>query len=198
MRHRDHCDPLHLNSVHVLGKDAEGAGEDDLAPGDLMVSLRNLDAFAVLDRRTHRVKRLVRGSFAWQHAVLHLEGSRFLMLDNHGEVWGDEKGSSRLLMVDVANGEETTIFPNAATPGDLRSFFYTWVRGDISLSPDRRRVIVTISHSGRAFEVRLSDGALLTLFHDVHDVSHRNAWQAQTPGVSYSGPGGRTGVAAGR
>ena len=195
MRHRYHCDPFHLNSVHVLGEDAGGEGEEDLVPGDLVVSLRNLGAFAVLDRRTHRVKRLVRGNFAGQHAVLHLEGSRFLMLDNHGEVWGDEKGSSRLLMVDVANGEETTIFPNAATPGDLRSFFYTWIRGDLSLSPDRRRVIVTISQSGRAFEVCLSDGALLTLFHDVHDVSHRNAWQGQLSGVSYSGPGGRTGVA---
>ena len=188
MRHRDHCDPLHLNSVHVLGEDA---GEDeDLVPGDLVVSLRNLDAFAMLGRRTHRLKRLVRGSFAWQHAVLHLEGSRFLMLDNQGGVWGNGRGSSRLLMVDVANGEETTIFPNDATPGDLRSFFYTWIRGDVSLSPDRRRAIVTISGSGRAFEVRLSDGALLTLFHDVHahDGSHRNAWRGQLPGVSYSGP----------
>ena len=91
-----------------------------------MVSLRNLSAFAVLDRRTHRVKRLVRGGFVEQHAVLHLEGSRA---------------------------------------------FFTVVGGDVALSPDRRRVIGTATHSGRGVEVRLSDGVVLAEFDSVHDVS---------------------------
>ena len=163
------CDPLHLNSIDVLGEDAGGA--DGLVPGDLVVSLRNLSAFAVLDRRTHRVKRLVRGGFVEQHAVLHLEGSRFLMFDNLGMDAADGGGFSRLLMVDVADGGETTIFPNAATPDRLRRAFFTVVGGDAALSPDRRRVIGTALQSGRGVEVRLSDGAVLAEFDSVHDVS---------------------------
>ena len=44
------CDPLHLNFIHSLGDDAGGA--HGMAPGDLVVSLRNLSAFAILDSET--------------------------------------------------------------------------------------------------------------------------------------------------
>ena len=187
------CDPLHLNSIDVLGEDAGGA--DGLAPGDLVVSLRNLSAFAVLDRRTHRVKRLVRGSFVEQHAVLHLEGSRFLMFDNLGMEAAAGGGFSRLLMVDVADGSETTIFPNAATPDRLRQVFFTVHGGDAALSPDRRRVIGTARASGRGVEVRLSDGAVLAEFDNVHDVSRvewlpddrtTHARRRPLPGIRYA------------
>ena len=177
----------------MLGEDAGGA--DGLAPGDLVVSLRNVDAFAVLDRRTHRVKRLVRGSFVEQHAVLHLEGSRFLMFDNLGMDAADGGGFSRLLVVDVADGGETTIFPNAATPDRLRRVFFSSTGGDVALSPDRRRMIGTAFMSGRGVEVRLSDGAVLAEFDSVHDVSRvewlpddrtTHARRRPLPGVRYA------------
>ena len=186
------CDPLHLNSVDVLGEDAGGA--DGLAPGDLVVSLRGVDAFAVLDRRTHRVKRLVRGGFVEQHAVLHLEGSRFLMFDNLGMDAAAGGGFSRLLLVDVADGGETTIFPGAATPDPLREAFFSEIGGDVALSPDRRRVIGTAFMSGRGVEVRLSDGAVLAEFDNAHDVSRlewlpddrmTRARRRPLPGVRY-------------
>ena len=49
------CDPLHLNFIHQLGDDAGGA--PGIAPGDLVVSLRSLSAFAILDGETGRLKR---------------------------------------------------------------------------------------------------------------------------------------------
>ena len=191
------CDPLHLNSIDVLGEDAGGA--DGLAPGDLVVSLRNVDAFAVLDRRTHRVKRLVRGDFLDQHAVLHLEGSRFLMfdnlgMDNLGMDAADGAGFSRLLVVDVADGSETTIFPNDATPDHLRQAFFTRLGGDVDLSPDRRRAIATAWLSGQGVEIRLADGAVLAEFDNVHDVSRlerlpdermTHAWRFSLSGIRY-------------
>lgn len=183
------CDPTHLNSIDVLGGDAGGA--DGLAPGDLVASLRNLSAFAVLDRRTHSVKRLVRGSFFQQHDVLHLGGSRFLLFDNVGED-ADGFGPSRLLLVDVADGDETTVFPNAATPDYLREAFFTLREGSIFLSPDRRRAIATAKWTGLAVEVRLADGAVLTVFNAVHDVppeafprANHHRLLTQTAGVSY-------------
>ena len=167
--HADPCNPTHVNSVHLLGEDAAGAG---LEPGDLVVSMRNLSAFALLDRSTHRLKRMVRGGFMGQHSVLHFEGSRFLMLDNLGGRNADgARTVSRLLMVDAANGEETTVFPNRRTPGHLREL-YTGRGGGLAVSPDRSRAMVTFSERGKAMEVRVADGAVLVVFDFLHDVSH--------------------------
>ena len=163
------CNPTHVNSVHLLGEDATGP---DLEPGDLVVSIRNLNAFAILDRSNHRLKRLVRGGFMRQHAVLHFEGSRFLMFDNQGGRTADGAlGVSRLLMVDAANGEETTIFPNHRTPGHLRDL-YTRQAGGLAISPDRRRALATFTGKSKAVEVRIADGAVLVAFDSLHDVSH--------------------------
>ena len=163
---RTHCDPLHLNYVHRIVDDAEGAW--GMSPGDLVVSMRNVSAFAILDAESGRVKRLVRGSFRYQHSVQHLEGSRFLVFDNQGS--DGVYGPSRLLLVDLADGRETTIFPNDNTPEGLRGLFSP-IGGKIDISPDRRRAMVVFTTVGVAVEVRLSDGAALNVFRSLHDVS---------------------------
>ena len=163
------CYPTHLNYVHQVREDAAGA--DGIAPGDLVLSLRNLSAFGILDRASHRLKKLVRGGFLLQHSVTHLEGSRFLMFDNWGRK--DGHGPSRLLMVDLADGRETTIFPNDETPAHLRGFF-SYIGGHISVSPDRRRAIMTFLTpytASRAVEIRLADGAVLAILNPLHDLS---------------------------
>ena len=159
LRNANPCDPTHLNFVHQVREDAGGGA--GVEAGDLVVSLRNLDAFGILDRDDHRLKRLVRGTFFQQHSVTHLEGTKFLMFDNLG---GDGvHGPSRLLLVDVAEGTEHTVFPNGATPGHLQDLF-SRTHGHISVSPDRRQVFVTFWREGKAVEVRLADGAVLSVF----------------------------------
>lgn len=163
---QNNCDPLHLNFVDRIGEDTGGAW--GMSPGDLVVSMHGLSAFAILDGDSGRVKRFVRGSFFQQHSVRHLDGTRFLMFDNRGT--DGVYGPSRLLLVDLANGRETTIFPNDSTPeslGDLFSLFHS----KIDISPDRRRVMVVFTQRGIAVEVRLSDGAALNVFRSLHDVS---------------------------
>ena len=152
------CDPTHLNYVHQVREDVGGVS--GIEAGDLVVSLRNLDAFGILDRDDRRLKRLVRGTFFRQHSVTHLAGTRFLMFDNQG---GDGvHGPSRLLLVDVAEGTERTVFPNDTTPGHLQDLF-SGGGGHISVSPDRRRVLAVFPGEGRVVEVRLADGAVLTV-----------------------------------
>ena len=166
LRNANPCNPTHLNFVHQVREDAGGGA--GIEAGDLVVSLRNLDAFGILDRGDHRLKRLVRGTFFRHHSVTHLEGTKFLMFDNYG---GDGvHGPSRLLQVDVADGTEHTVFPNGATPGHLQDLF-SMKRGHISVSPDRRRVFVTFWEEGRAVEVRLADGAVLSVFTNLHHPS---------------------------
>ena len=166
-RVRNNCAPTHLNFAHRLGPDAGGA--PDLQPGDIVISLHTLDAFAVLDRDDYRLKRLVRGNFIGQHSVQHLRQAQFLLFDN----WGSDgrHGPSRLVRVDLATGEETTLFPTDATPARLASVF-TARRGQIDISPDRRRVLLTDVQGSQGLEIRLADGQALTIFRSLHDVSH--------------------------
>ena len=195
LRYTNPCDPTHVNSVHLLGEDAAGPG---LEPGDFVVSMRNLHAFAILDRDTHRLKRMVRGGFLMQHAVLHLEGSRFLLLDNQGGRTADgARMVSRLLMVDAASSEETTIFPNHRTPGHLRGLF-TRFGGGVAISPDRSRALVTFTQESKAVEVRIADGAVLVVFGSLHDVSRPDEFTEERPSrvvprwlrtITYSGDG---------
>lgn len=166
LRGSDDCDPTRLNFAHVLGEDASGAA--GIGPGDLVVSLRNLSAFGILDGSDRRLKRLVVGSFHRQSGVRHLDGARFLVFDNLGT--DGVHGPSRLLMVDLAASEETTVFPNDATPDDLRDWFAA-VDGQFDVSADGRRALLVDPQGARAFEIRLSDGKVLNVFRQIHDLS---------------------------
>ena len=162
----DGHDPTHFNFAHVLGEDASGAA--GIGPGDLVVSLRNLSAFGVLDKNDRRLKKLVSGSFHRQHGVRHLEGARVLIFDNLGT--DGVHGPSRLLMVDLATAEEVTVFPNDATPDYLRDWFVPF-GGQFDVSADRRRALLVDPQGARAFEIRLSDGRVLNVFRQTHDLS---------------------------
>ena len=90
------------------------------------------------------------------------------MFDNLGH--DHVGGPSRLLMVDVSDGREITIFPNETTPEALRGLF-THKEGNIDISPDRERAIVAFSLDSVAVEVRIADGEVLNVFTSLHDVS---------------------------
>lgn len=192
VRKEEHCDPTHLNFVHLLGEDAGGTA--GIAPGDLVVSLRNINAFGILDRDNRQLKRLVQGTFRRQHGVRHLEKARFLMLDNRGT--DGLYGPSRMLMVDLATNEETTLFPNDRTPADFRDWYLPFA-GQFDVSPDGRRVLFVDPLRGRAFEIRLSDGEILNVFRQIHDVSSlmefklprglaKSAWLFEFQGIHYA------------
>lgn len=53
--------------------------------------------------------------------------------------WGGDGvyGPSQLLMLDVADGAKTTIFPSDRAPNHLRGL-YILHSGHVSISPDRR------------------------------------------------------------
>ena len=163
----DPCDLLHLNYIDRIREDVDGIL--GVAPGDYVVSLRNISAFGIMDNVTGAVKKVVSGTFIHQHAVQHLRGSEFLIFDNHGA--DADAGPSRLLLIDLADGavRERTIFPLANTPEEFRLFSHN--RGNISISLDREKAIVVSSNEGIALEVQLSDGAILNVFRNIHDLS---------------------------
>ena len=163
----DPCDVLHLNYIDRIRQDVQGIL--GINPGDYVVSLRNISSFGIMDSETGNIKRMVRGTFTFQHSVQHLKGSEFLLFDNHGA--DTDAGPSRVLLVDLADGgiSERTVYPLADTPEEFR--FYSPIRGNISISQDRERIIVASSNQGLGLEVRLSDGAVLNVFLNIHDLS---------------------------
>lgn len=160
------CDPLHVNYVVPVTRGIRSLFSD-VSPKDLVVSLRNLDAFAILGRRDHRLKHLFRGTFVRQHSVQPLgQSAKMLIFDDRGADWSS--GPSRFLEYDLADHAEHNLLPKATIPGTDR---FSTTEGDISVSPDLSRAIVTYSEAGRAYEVRLSDGKILTEFDNLQDMS---------------------------
>ena len=162
----DDCDPLHVNYVMPVTAGIRSL-YNDVAPDDLVISLRSLSAFAILGRRDARVKHLFTGTFRRQHDVHPLgQSATMLIFDNHGADW--LAGPSRLLAYDLADHAEHTLLPNPNAP-NVKMFSDT--AGDISVSPDGSRAIVASSLEGRGYEIRIADGKILTIFNDIHDVS---------------------------
>ncbi|MDX1581323.1 MAG: arylsulfotransferase family protein, partial [Alphaproteobacteria bacterium] len=163
----DFCDPLHLNYIHRVGSDA-GPG---LSPGDIVLSLRNISRFAILDGQTWTLKRVVAGSFVHQHAVHHVAGSRFVMFDNMG---GSPAGpATRILEVDVETGQERLIFPNETIPDEFQDLF-SETAGNLHLSADRSRLLASFTEEGLAFEIDYPTGKLLASYRHLHDLSQLN------------------------
>ena len=190
--------PAFTNSIHQLGTEVSGA--NNIAPGDIVASLPFLNAFGIIDQNNRRFKELVQGSFIQQHAVRHLEKARFLMFD---------LGNSprRLLMFDLATGKETILFPRDHTPTHLRQIVlpslppeYTRhvmfkVGIHLAVAPDRQRILFGQPRSGVAFELRLSDGRVLNIFRQLHDLSsvddipdsfRQRAWVFRTTAYDYA------------
>ncbi|MGH6875882.1 MAG: arylsulfotransferase family protein [Rhizomicrobium sp.] len=160
------CAPVHLNYVAPVTS-AMVRLFPDVEPDDLIVSLRDLNAFAIVGRRNHRLKHMFTGTFLLQHSVQPLgQSATVLIFDNHGADWNG--GPSRLIAYDLATRSERTLLPN---PNARGIGMFSDVAGNISVSPDLSRVIVTAMEDGTAYELNTSDGSLLTLFNNLHDLS---------------------------
>jgi hypothetical protein len=159
------CDPVHANSVVLVGPEL-AARFNNVEPDDILVSLRNLSALVIIGRTDHAIKQMITGSFIHQHSAQVLRDGNIILFDNIGS--SPDGGPSRVLVIDPVTKEERTVFPTKHTPKDLDIFSPFF--GNISLSEDQSRALLTISTAGKAYEIRLSDGAVLTTFDNLHDL----------------------------
>lgn len=168
LQRADPCSPVHATSVSLVGEDVSGL--EDVRPGDVVLSLRNLNAVAILDRATYRMKRFARGTFQRPHSVKHWRGTEFVLFDGGGgraRREGVLGFRSRVLRIDVENGQETVVFPKDPQRFD----WHAEGGGRISIGPDKTTVLASFSGLGRAVEVRIEDGAVLAQFDHLHDVT---------------------------
>lgn len=162
--HYTECDPTHLNDVRVVSR-ADAAGSTLLEAGDLFVSMRSLNAVALLDHATRRVKWVSVGHTVLQHSPRYLGNESVLVFDNLGG--REATGGSRLVRIGLRSHEAETVYPPA--DGSVTDFF-TETAGHIALSPDRRRALVSLTRQGRAVELDLASGEVLWEYLNVHAV----------------------------
>lgn len=142
-------DPLHLNDVQVV--DAQFASQASwLKPGDLIISLRNLNCIAILDTETRLIKWISSGTMLGQHSPRML-GSNILALDNLGG--SQDTGCTQLTKISLDRGLAETVFPKSTSV--LPESMCTMNSGFIDLSRDGKRALVSLSLSGVVWEVDL-------------------------------------------
>jgi hypothetical protein len=164
---RNPCDPIHLNYVHTV--DAEIAARfSDVAPDDLLVSLRSLSAVAIIDRRSHKMTHFFAGTFLHQHSAQPF-GAKILLFDDNGASWG--AGPSRVLLYDPVTRTEQVVFPGPATPQGIETF--TSYAGNINVSADRKTALISVTEPGLTYEINIADGKVLTVIENLHDLSSR-------------------------
>ena len=163
---RHACNPTHLNSIALvtpsLEKKIPGA-----AAGDFLVSLRETNTVALMDGKTGLVKHAVAGRTAAQHSPQFLPDGTVLVFDNLG---GDRSaGGTRVVRIDLAKGTAETVFPRenakALLPVTSRS------AGHISVSPDGKRALVSVTHQGRIVEIDVASGQPVWTYDNTHDIA---------------------------
>jgi hypothetical protein len=161
------CDPTHMNQI-MLVNDELARAVDVAEAGDFLVSLRDINALALIDSQTELVKALYTGSFVGQHSVRYLEGPYVVFFDNLGRMGPEQP--SRIIRLNLATREEKILYPAASMP-DKHAHYNTGACGTIRLSHDKSTGVACFSDDGIGLEFDLETGEPLMLFHNVHDVS---------------------------
>jgi hypothetical protein len=134
-------DFIHANSVRVLSR-ALAPKFPLFKPGQVLISLRNLDILAVVDTHTESVVWAARGIWRLQHDPEFLENGHLLLYDNSGS----GKGCRVLEYDPVAQAIPWAYDSENATP------FRAEYRGMKQRLPNRNTLIVDPDHL-RIFEV---------------------------------------------
>jgi hypothetical protein len=134
-------DVLHANAVKVLSR-ALAPKFPKFKAGQLLISVRHLDALVVLDPDDGKVVWAARGPWHAQHDPSFLDNGRLLLFDNLGSPRG-----SRVLEFDP----QTLAFPWSYS-GDADAAFFSRIRGMAQRLPNGNTLVVN-SDRGEAFEV---------------------------------------------
>jgi hypothetical protein len=136
-------DIFHTNTLEVL--DGRFA---DLDPafrrGNVLLSILEMDALAVLDPETEAIVWAKKGSWRRQHQPTFLDDGRLLLFDNRGAAAPDR---SRVIEIDPAGGEVAWRYG-----GSPEVDFFSKTLGSAQRLPNGN-TLITESENGRALEV---------------------------------------------
>lgn len=136
---RDACDVFHTNSIESLEHEIPGIAQ----PGDLLISLREIDTVAIVGLENRNVLwRWGPGEVVRQHHPSLLENGNILLFDNR-----HKEDGSRVIEIDPHTGKIEWEY-KAQNP----SAFWSQRRGSCQRLPNGN-TLITDSDNGRVFEV---------------------------------------------
>ncbi len=171
------CDPTHLNFISIV-TDAAAGRLRNATPGDLLVSLRNLNTLAVIGRGDGLIRQVFTGQFNAQHSPIFLRDGRLLVLDNRGGA--REQGGTRVLRFDPATATTEQVFPRPGVSSEFLPIRTLWL-GHLQMSPDEQRVLFTESRHGRILEFELATGEVVWGYANDHRWAHPDSGAAAEP-----------------
>ncbi|HEY3964765.1 MAG TPA: arylsulfotransferase family protein [Planctomycetaceae bacterium] len=159
-------DPTHLNGIQIVGPEV-AAAHPWLNEGDLLLSMRNINAVGILDPHTKRFKWMSAGASIQQHNPRFYDQG-VLVLDNRGG--SVATGGSRLVHVDLETRLPSTVFPrpSASLPGE----FYTSLAGQFELG-ESNRLLMAINLGQKIWEIDIETGQVLWEYLCVDSQQHR-------------------------
>ncbi len=136
-------DILHLNDVEPFSAKLQPGF---FQPGDVMVSLRNINTVFVFNVESERIKFISIGEFVRQHDPDFIDGDTFSVFDNNNTA-GEAKRQSRIVIVSAKDNTSKVFFE-----GSKNNTFFTRVMGKHQWQPNGN-LLITESMSGRGFEI---------------------------------------------
>jgi hypothetical protein len=136
-------DLLHTNTLRLLGEEALALGHPAFRPGNLLLSVLELDALAVLDPHVEEVVWAATGPWRRQHQPVLLPEGKMLLFDNLG--LGDR---SRVVELDPLSGKLGWSYPDPTDPALL----FSKTLGSCQRLANGN-TLITESENGRALEV---------------------------------------------
>ena len=135
-------DYLHTNSIDVVTAE-EAAHAPFAAPGQVLLSLREVGTVALLDLASEQIVWALRGPWLRQHDADLLPNGHMMLFDNEG----GPDGKSRVLEFDPTTQQITWSYA-----GDREHPFYSRVRSAQERLPNGN-TLITESDGGRLFEL---------------------------------------------
>lgn len=154
-------DTTHLNDVDIFPEHMES---QVFSPGDIMISLRNINTVIVVDPVNFKVKFQATGNFLRQHDADFAPGDKILVYDNRnlslpGEPYATQGWlQSRIVELDARTGKSRVAFQ-----GEGKSRFYSVIMGRQQLLENGNLMIVS-PVEGRAMEVSPNGDLLWQIF----------------------------------
>jgi hypothetical protein len=141
----DYMDVTHANAVMKL-EPSIAAKFPQFQAGQVLVSLRNMSALAVIDTTQHKLVWFQKGIWQYQHDAAFQPDGSILMLDNLGQMVQGES-LSRLLKILPSTSQATWDYS-----GLPHNPFFTYGGGRVQLLPNNN-ILVAETLNGHVFEI---------------------------------------------
>ncbi|MEM9735767.1 MAG: arylsulfotransferase family protein, partial [Pseudomonadota bacterium] len=155
-------DTMHMNDIDVFPEDMTPGV---FAPGDLMMSLRNINTVIVVDPEDFRIKFRSTGPFLRQHDPEFIDGNRILVFDNRNllPLPDPEPLRSRIVEIDARTGAWQEVYRGPD--------YFTEIVGKLALM-ENGNALIAISKQGQAMEITPA-GEIAWLYEHVLSAEHR-------------------------